>query len=287
MKKPAMLAANARFHPETFFYSLEETVRGWRKAPIEPSPAKYRNAFGVLPANSPAPLMTLTLSAWIKNVPLTIKPSRLDLDFARAWIDFAELDVKVVEEVDLNRDCVIVYGTDETVEKFRRPNGYLGYGHKFSVGYVEADEADACARDIIPWDQSGCRSPQTLFVRGDAEAFARQLADRLAHYEILYPRRMVDAATSLAIRTLRADVSLREDGRVFASQGSTAWTVLYDPSPAIEFTPLDRTVWVRGVSDRAEMERILAPHRHHLAVVGGIDVPLGEMQSPPFEMIPL
>lgn len=307
------LAAHSRFSSETFLVSIGRTAQGWeRTLPVDPAPnskAGDRSVVAVLPSNSPAPLLTTTVLAWLQDASLTIKPSREDHMFAREWIEFAGrylkgLRVKIENDVDVAAfDRAIVYGSDETVAMFRtrfgRDDDFYGFGHRFSVAYVEsADDigaaADRAAADIVTWDQTGCLSPQTIFVRDrshGAEEFARALAKSLCAFESRCPRKIPENATSLAIRALRADVAMREAGRVFASEKGTSWSVLYDPEPVLEATPLHRTVWVRGVRDQAELIGILEPHRAHLEIIGveGLEKPLvgfesvslGEMQSPP------
>ena len=191
------LARASDFTPQTFEFSFRRTIEGWAGDVAgwsEPrSPRDDRSAISVLPSNSPAPMMNVTASAWLAGIPLFIKPSRIDRDFARAWRDFAKkhfpgLRIDVVEQFDpADPDYLIVFGSDETVAFLReargRSEGFIGYGHKFSLAYVEdvsRKTAAKAADDIVAWDQSGCLSPQAVFVVGGHERdFSAHLAKEL------------------------------------------------------------------------------------------------------------
>lgn len=314
---PARLAPLARFSPETFAWSLRRTIVGWWNDSMSPERQTGGvSALAVLPANSPAPLMTVTLSAWLAGATLAIKPSRSDVAFTRAWVELAATlpgaRFSLVDSVDATAlDYLVVFGSDETVAMFHdrrgRDEGFVGYGHAFSVAYVERadrEAAVAAADDVAAWDQSGCLSPQTIFVAsdfvaGDAPTFGALLAEELARREERYPRRAIAPSDSFAIRTLRMDIAMRERGRVFASDRGTAWTVLCDGDAALEPTPLERTVWVRPVAGWEELMRVIAPQERHIEAIGVAAgdarlaalratertsdriVPLGRMQAPP------
>ncbi|MEW6368451.1 MAG: acyl-CoA reductase [Acidobacteriota bacterium] len=74
------------------------------------------------------------------------------------------------------------------------------HGHKVSFAVVEADQvrlpgspdphhlALLSAVDSSMWDQNGCLSARVHFVAGDAEAYARELADRMRAVARLLPR---------------------------------------------------------------------------------------------------
>ncbi|NOY83245.1 MAG: hypothetical protein GXO96_00220 [Nitrospirae bacterium] len=46
------------------------------------------------------------------------------------------------------------------------------------------------------------------------------------------------------------------------------WTVLYDPSPEFEASPLSRCIWIKAVADLSEIAPLLAPLRNHIQAVG-------------------
>ncbi len=303
---------------ETWRFSLERTFEGWREE-LEswsrggrgPVPREEPvNALAVLPANSPAPLLNTLAAAWLRNVILYAKPARGDEDFTERVLASARAGLPgfdatlALDAHRLDYDRLIVYGRDETVEllraRFGRDRDLFGFGHRFSIACVLDDldgAAGAAARDIVAWNQDGCLSPQTVFVAAGSEvAFARALAARLEEAERRWPRGPIDPARSLAIHAARAEARMRSGGRAWGSEGGTAWTVLYDERPGLDFTPLARTAWVRTWSPAADFESILAPHAGHCECIGvwpsgakghlppaltEMAVLLGRMQSPP------
>lgn len=205
-------------------------------------------------------------------------------------------------------DAVIVFGGDETIAHFRalaRPGqNFIAHGHKISVGVVFDDPHFAsvagAARDASVFDQQGCLSPQAIYVRGDAAAYADRLATEMAHFDATEPRGPIALSDALAIRTAREELAFRiangDPARLWQSEGSTAWTVVFDPAPGFPRTPLNRFLVVKPLTD--DFPNDLEPLRAHLSAAGiwpaapghartlaalGFTriCPLGKMQQPP------
>lgn len=214
----------------------------------------------------------------------------------------------------------------------------VGHGHRLSFGYVSADVlssysarkvAERAAADVTAWNQLGCLSPHAFYVedRGavSAEAFAELLASELATREAAEPRGAlsVEETASIADRRslhdLRAvkHLTTREEAvaqprgvffepprsgtRLWASEGSTAWTVVYEEEPRFHASCLNRFVYVKPVRDLAELLRFADPLRGRVSTVGvaalesrmpelalalarwGVPriCPVGRMQEPP------
>ncbi len=190
-------------------------------------------------------------------------------------------------------DIVVAYGTNETLSVIRktlRPGQkLLGFGHRVSIGIIAASRNPRIAsRDAAVsasmWDQQGCMSPQAFYVAGYAERFATALAEEMEKFDRRWPRAPVSFEDAAAIARARSEWSFR--GTVWASKGSTRWTVVLDTRGEWSATPLNRFVFVRPLSALRKIPRELAFSTigiHgclRLRVVAERVCPLGTMQKP-------
>ena len=219
------------------------------------------------------------------------------------------------DEVLQGVDCLVAYGSDETLEAVRRrlpaATRFVGYGHKLSLAAIGthvsvAKAAAELALDLVLWDGRGCLSPAYALVldepAGRAESFAAELARALTDCERTLPRPALDLAEEAHIREQRAFAALRPDARVWASEGSTSWTVAYDPNgplPSPGALRFARIVTIRSLAELGERCRELSPHLSSIGHGGwGSDMeiaaiaaasgasrvcPLGRMQLPPID----
>lgn len=219
-------------------------------------------------------------------------------------------------------DCVTATGADETLESIRsRLPGrtrFLPYGHQVSFGYVTREALDAgdpqsiaarAARDVSAWDQLGCLSPHVFYVeedgKGSGERFATLLAGEMERLERIEPRGQLTPEASAAIASLRAVYDIRAshvpDTKHWRSEGSTAWTVVFETDPLFQVSCLNRFIYVKeigGLTDAINgVDRLhgqvstvglaAVPHEQtaivdRLARWGVSRVcPLGQMQNPP------
>jgi hypothetical protein len=219
-------------------------------------------------------------------------------------------------------DCVTATGSDEALASIRSrlpfKTRFVGHGHRVSFGYVtngalersSAPElATRAADDVVAWDQLGCLSPHVIYVEEcaglGADQFAEMLADELAQRERTQPRGRVSTEIAATIASRRAIYAVRAahsaDMRVWQSQDSTAWTVVYEADARFQTSCGHRWVYVKPVKDLSGLlvaadsmhgqvstvglasseeraERIVA----ELARWGVTRVcPLGQMQNPP------
>jgi len=221
-------------------------------------------------------------------------------------------------------DCVIVTGTDDTVAAVRQlvpPDvRFVGYGHRISFGFVTCQAltrpgakqvAANAAADVAAWDQLGCLSPHLLYVETGGEispdTFAELLAAELARIETTQPRGAVPVETAAQIVSRRALYEVRAANspltRLWASTGSTAWTVVYEADPQFQLSCMHRFVYVKPVRDLAEALANAEIVRGKVSTVGvaapaerlhqiasqlaswGVTriCPLGRMQQPPLQ----
>lgn len=219
-------------------------------------------------------------------------------------------------------DCVTCTGSDETlaiVQKKLPPRvRFLGYGHRVSFGYVTGDALTRfelpktvlrAVADVVAWNQLGCLSPHLFYVEhsgaAGAEKFAELLAEELAKQEALAPRGPLATEAAAVIASRRSFYEVRaattNDTKLWRSEGSTAWTVVYEADPQFQLSCLNRFIYVKPVSDAAEAMRHAESVRGKVSTVGlgatgdrarelatqfarwGVTrlCPLGAMQQPP------
>ena len=191
----------------------------------------------------------------------------------------AELEAALFAEAD----CVTVTGNDETLDSIRRRlaprTRFLGYGHRVSFGYVAREALSSsgarraardAAEDVTAWDQQGCLSPHVVYVEDggalDAGQFAAMLAEELARLETEFPRGelLVSESTTLTLKRdfYRVRASASAETQLWASEGSTAWTVVYEADPRFQLSCLNRFVYVKRATN---LDDVL----HHAELVRG------------------
>ena len=219
-------------------------------------------------------------------------------------------------------DFVTATGADVTLKNIRSRlpsgKGFLGFGHRVSFGYITKDflsraqarlAAKQAAIDVIAWDQSGCLSPHAFYIEEGAamtpEMFAAMLAEELAHLESQQPRGNLTVAESAIVTAARGFFEVRAANsggtKIWASEESTAWTVVFDDDTVFQHSCLSRFILVKPAKDlesalrAAEMVRgkvstvaiaasvvAVTPLAQQLARWGVTRVcPIGQMQNPP------
>jgi hypothetical protein len=219
-------------------------------------------------------------------------------------------------------DCVTTTGSDETLAAIRTklPNKarFLGYGHRVSFGYVAAGALTGfnakkivarAATDVVAWNQLGCLSPHVIYVEHgggvSAEQFAEMLAEELKRREESEPRGELPTEQAAAIASRRGFYEVRAahspDTRMWHSENSTAWTVVYEADSKFQASCLNRFIYVKGVPDLTEALQGADNVRGKISTVGlsapddkaeelatqlanwGATrvCPLGQMQNPP------
>jgi hypothetical protein len=219
-------------------------------------------------------------------------------------------------------DCVTATGSDDTLAAIRGRlplrTRFLGYGHRVSFGYITHDALAgsgpkqlvvSATDDIVAWNQLGCLSPHVLYVQNagavSPEQLAEMLADELSRREEATPRGPLTVEAS-AIISLRRDfygvrAAASRETRIWQSETSTAWTVVYEGDAQFRVSCLHRFIYVKGVADLDEALRNAESVRGQVSTVGlgaldhhapelamqlarwGVTriCPLGRMQTPP------
>lgn len=219
-------------------------------------------------------------------------------------------------------DCVTATGSDAMLAdvqgRLPRRVRFVGYGHRASFGYVTQGVLSGfgvkkivvrAAEDVIAWNQLGCLSPHLIYVEtGGAvspEQFAERLAEELARCEGDEPRGELPVEQAADITSRRDFYRVRaaagHETRLWASEGATAWTVVFEADPRFQLSCLNRFVYVKAVANidealqqadavRSQVSTIgIAAHDDEarelatrLGRWGATRVcPLGQMQNPP------
>jgi hypothetical protein len=219
-------------------------------------------------------------------------------------------------------DCVTATGSDETlaaIQKRLPPRvRFLAYGHRVSFGYIASDALarfelkkilECAANDVAAWNQLGCLSPHLFYIEHggavSAEQFGGMLAKELERIESSEPRGQTSVEETAIIATKRSLYEVRAAGsnhtKLWKSEGSTAWTVVYEADPQFRLSCLNRFIYVKPVAHLTEALRHAESVRGKVSTVGLAaagdkaqqlatqlarwGVPrisrLGEMQNPP------
>ena len=249
-----------------------------------------------------------TLPLWFVGALREVDPTLADACVLATW----EVERSDIAQTAFEMsDCVVVYGGDETLAAVRPliPTGTraIFHGHRVSFGAVareccRKEVAIAVVADILAHDQRGCLSPHLYYVEPGGPCspldFAEALARALGNVCRLPPT--VSSSDAARIWHLRGALPL-SGGVVFQSAAGIDWTVLYDPDPIFSLSPLGRTIWIKPVSDLADIAPHLQPVRPFLQAIGlaapperlphlaryfaeigvGRICPVGTMQRPP------
>ncbi|MBI5684311.1 MAG: hypothetical protein HZC54_04465 [Verrucomicrobia bacterium] len=270
--------------------NVEELER--REAPRITSRGSRVTVSHVLSGNLPNPGIVSIIVGLLAGARNIVKPATGDQMPALFVESLAAVDSKLAGRVVLtsNReayrkaDAIIAYGSDETLSVLRqnvggasapRRNGktrqgrgaeapptFFGFGHRVSIGLVNLRDLStrntqytirAAAFDASFWDQQGCMSPHCLYVRGNAAAFAEALAVEMGQFDRRWPRATLRFEDAAAITRERNEWRFR--GRVWASKGSTHWTVVLDEHGDWSPSPLNRFVFIRPIESLARLRQ--------------------------------
>lgn len=211
---------------------------------------------------------------------------------AAACLEVAEWaggNAKLEEPLFSAADCVTATGSDEMLadvhRRLPRRTRFAGYGHRVSFGYVARESLAGygmkkivarAVEDVIAWNQLGCLSPHVFFVESGGamspEGFAESLAAELARVEEEEPRGEVPVAIAAGIASRRDVFRLRaaasDETRLWCSEGSTAWTVVFEADARFQISCLHRFVHVKAVNDIADALHHADAVRDHVSTVG-------------------
>lgn len=167
-----------------------------------------------------------------------------------------------IDATSLRRaDAVIAFGSDAAMESLRAQTRwnqkFIAHGPALSLLWLaEPDrltprQARACALDILTHDQLGCLSPQTIYVplKTDIASLGRKLAAALeSQWRSLASKPARPLGVAARIAEAR-DLAQALGRRVWLPKNRhTGWTLIHDPDPAFQPSPLHGVIHLRRVA---------------------------------------
>ncbi|KUM92656.1 hypothetical protein AQI88_30930 [Streptomyces cellostaticus] len=191
-------------------------------------------------------------------------------------------------------DAIAAWGGEDAVRAVSElaPPGcrVVEWGHRISFAYLTrqawGDDSilDALAEDVCRFEQQACSSPQVVYLdtpdAGEVFAFAGRFAERLAKVSDARRAPLPGPAEQAEITTVQQLARLEQHlglTRVFAADDGS-WRVMADTRPALDASPLHRSVWVKPLP-RHTVTATLRPMRRYLqtAAVGGSRADVAEL----------
>ncbi len=208
------------------------------------------------------------LSAWIKQLPSEIN-------------HLIEVTTTLNDDHWSIANAVIAIGSDATIAAIQQRilphQTFIPHGHKVSMGIVLegfAEAADLAAKDISLFNQRGCLSPHAIYVKetqqGDAKSFAQLLAQAMEKFAQAHPPEPLGLSEAGAVRNLRETTRFlaanSDPSELWESNDTLDWTVIYDTSPTLKLSCLNRCVYVKPLPDSLNLST-LGPEARHLSTI--------------------
>jgi len=153
-------------------------------------------------------------------------------------------------------NAIIAIGSDSAIDaihqKTRPDQIFVPHGHKVSIGIVYDDfecAASLAVLDISIYNQQGCLSPHAIYVQGDAMKFTELLASEMKKFSADNPPSPISLSEAGAIRNLRETTRFiaanSPTTKLWESNDSLDWTVVYESDPVLKLSCLNRCVYVK------------------------------------------
>ena len=206
--------------------------------------------------------------------------------------ELVEINSELSENWLQQSNAIIVFGNDDTIRHFRERTRedqiFISHGHRISLGVVFKDDdnsaAKLAARDVSLFDQQGCLSPHDLYIHPNNKIappdFAAELAGEMEQFNQHTPRQALSTEENAEITTLRDSYDFRQSGdagiKLWTSDKSTDWTVIYEEEPQFTISPLNRVVFVKPLPELTQLSKQLfsaklaSEQYHHPSVQEGV-----------------
>ena len=173
-----------------------------------------QNIIHIISGNTPhAAFQTLLNGVLLGAQNLLKLPSQTLLDFEVP--DPLQAFVEVSRELPAHwipkADAMVVFGSDNTIRQFQSlcplEIPFIGHGHRIGIAIIDEPTpkaAQLAARDIGLFNQSGCLSLQTIYLK-DPCAFGPLLAEAMTNFEEQNPRGALSLSEAGAITNLREE----------------------------------------------------------------------------------
>lgn len=259
-----------------------------------------KNIVHIISGNTPhAAFQTLLNGVLLGAQNLLKLPSQTLLDFEVPipLRPFVEVSRELPAHWIPKADAMVVFGSDNTIRHFQSlcplEIPFVGHGHRIGIAIIDEPTpkaAQLAARDIGLFNQSGCLSLQTIYLR-DPFAFGPLLAEAMTNFEEQDPRGPLSLSEAGAITNLREETRylMAQDSKSHAlwhSPRSTAWTIIVENNPRLALSPGNRTIFLRPMPDNFSKFRHLSgialhPYEERSNLPSPRIFPLGEAQFPP------
>ncbi|MDB4535545.1 hypothetical protein OAG92_05435 [Akkermansiaceae bacterium] len=259
-----------------------------------------KNIVHIISGNTPhAAFQTLLNGVLLGAQNLLKLPSQTLLDFEVPipLHPFVEVSRELPAHWIPKADAMVVFGSDNTIRQFQSlcplEIPFVGHGHRIGIAIIDEPTpkaAQLAARDIGLFNQSGCLSLQTIYLK-DPFAFGPLLAEAMTNFEEQDPRGPLSLSEAGAITNLREETRylMAQDSKSHAlwhSPRSTAWTIIVENNPRLALSPGNRTIFLRPMPDNFSKFRHLSgialhPYEERSNLPSPRIFPLGEAQFPP------
>ena len=299
-----LLEAAPQWERFTGGYSREDLEKTFHEQATGPTARLPKIIVHIVSGNTPHAACQTLLNGILLGAHNLLKlPSNalLDFEIPAPLCSFIETSRTLSDDWIPRADALVVYGSDATIRHIQSlcplETPFVGHSHRLGIAIIDDPSPEAArlaARDIGLFNQQGCLSLQTLFLR-DPRAFGSLLAEAMADFETDHPRGPLSPSESGAITNLRRETEYLiaqdpENHALWQSPGSSAWTIIHHHDPDLTLSPGNRTVFLRPLS--SDLEARISKFKH----LSGIALhpftkerqlpsprlfPLGEAQTPP------
>ena len=259
-----------------------------------------KNIVHIISGNTPhAAFQTLLNGVLLGAQNLLKLPSQTLLDFEVPipLRPFVEVSRELPAHWIPKADAMVVFGSDNTIRHFQSlcplEIPFVGHGHRIGIAIIDEPTpkaAQLAARDIGLFNQSGCLSLHTIYLK-DPSAFGPLLAEAMTNFEEQDPRGPLSLSEAGAITNLREETRylMAQDPKSHAlwhSPRSTAWTIIFENNSRLALSPGNRTIFLRPMPDNFSKFRHLSgialhPYEERSNLPSPRIFPLGEAQFPP------
>ena len=181
----------------------------------------------------------------------------------------------VPDDLIQKMDAVIVYGTDETIEKFRTrapwQKRFLGYGHKLSCGIIfpqdiNVQTAQKVVIDFLTYQQEGCLSPHLFYVLGNPETFARFVSNKIKSYFQRHPFPKLSPSQKALIYSTRQEALLKKNKILTPTQNLNT-TLIIDSDPTFKVSCLNQVLYFKRAKNIHHVSKLLRPVSAFLSTI--------------------
>ncbi len=208
------------------------------------------------------------------------------IDFRKTLAPVLANEIEVSEQIPElwkeTAEAVVVCGDDEFVKKHRAQTPpdkiFVGRVRKLSFAVVFEDSLyespGLLASDVSRNDQFAEFCPHAVYVNEighlDPLSYAKRLAGAMEEYNKRVPRRTLSDHEQALLVNLRTSYQFRSgksgEAQVWASEGNTDWTVIYEADPMFTQSPLNRVIFVKPLPKSLTVA--LSPVRGRIGAVG-------------------